>query len=285
MWLGQNEPSPERRRVPFWLVQSNGTTPAQLETGGRPQWSLNGGGYTNALNVLSSTSSQFGRYYLQLDQSELSVPGHMMIRYSSGTCFEQGAEGGPIQITPTNPFNPQYLSQQTRFQNGSTLTALLASGETSLDGYFAGAGVLVEYGDGNRQFNIISGYTGATKHATFLNPMARAIASTTSYWLIPGTTAVVPSIASTGQGVWEYTSAKTIDAITPSGLTSLIRSWLSFVVGNSRMVQEYLWPMRNKVASDYTRSVVTVYGPDDTTVAWVASTQSIGHSVGGFTPQ
>jgi hypothetical protein len=322
MWLGQSEPTAERRRVPFWLVQSNGTTPAQLETGNRPQWSLNGSAFTAATNTLSSVSSLYGRYYLQLEQSELSVPGVMMIRYSSTTCFEQGAEGGPVQITPNNPYNPQYMSQQTRFQSGSISTAVLASGETNLDGYFAGAGIFVEYGDGNRQFNIISSYTGSTKFVTFLNPMARGIASTTSYWIIPGTTSTVsvPSIATLPQAVWEYTSGKTVDSvgtvgsvttvqsvntvntvlsvltvnstlsatvanITPSAETSLIRSWLSFVVGNGRMVQEYLWPMRNKVESDYTRSVVTVYGPDDATVAWVASTQSIGHSVGGFTPQ
>lgn len=290
MWISQNELTAERRRLYWWLVQSNGTTPAQYETGGRPQWSLNGSAFTNATNVLSSVSSQFGRYYQDLTASETSQAGVMMFRYSSGTCFEQGPEGGPVQILPNSPYNPQYLSQQSRFVSGSTTSGALGSGETTADGYYAGAGILVEYGNGERQFNVISTYTGSGQIATFANPMQRGLSSTITYWLIPGTTGTVPSTATVAQQVWEYTSGRTVDSVltvlgmTPSAQTSLIRSLLSFAVGNGRIIQQYLWPLRNKVAADPLNSIVTVYEPDDTTSSWTASTTSASVAIAGFDP-
>lgn len=304
MWLAQNELTPERRRLYWWLVQSNGTTPAQFETGGRPQWSLNGSAFTPATNVLSAVSATFGRYYQDLTASETSQAGVMMFRYSSGTCFEQGPEGGPVQILPNSPYNPQYLSQQSRFQSGSTSTGALGSGETTADGFYSGAGILVEYGNGERQFNVISTYTGSSRIATFFNPMQRGLSSTISYWLIPGTTGTVPSTATVAQQVWEF-SGRTVDyvsvvSIALSALTveSVIqlesfgaqleedvpRSILSFDVGNGRIVQEYLWPLRNKVVSDRTSSIITVYKPDDVTSSWTASTTTASIAISGFDP-
>lgn len=38
IWINQNEATAGLRIVPFWLVQSNGTSAATSEAGGRPQW-------------------------------------------------------------------------------------------------------------------------------------------------------------------------------------------------------------------------------------------------------
>lgn len=189
IFVGQNEPTAERRLVYFWLVQSNGTSVATTEATNRPQWSLNGSAFTGATNTLSAVSANAGRYSLQLTQSETSVLGAFVFRHSSATCFEQGNEGGPIQIIAANPYNPQYISQQSRLQGGTTSAISLGSGETTRDDYFNGVGVLLQYASGDLIFDIGSDYTGATKSLQLQNALPVAPASTTTYWIYPGTPA------------------------------------------------------------------------------------------------
>lgn len=502
MLIGQNEPDANRRRVYFWLVQSNGTTPAAVEATNRPQWSLNGSAFTNATNTLSAVSANAGRYSLDLTQSETSQLGCFILRYSSATCFEQGPEGGPVMIVPSNPYNPQYLSQQSRLQGATSTSAIsLGSGETTADGFYAGAGILIEFTNGERQFAIISTYTGATRTANLQNALTRLPVSTNTYWLYPGapatplsdvwnapvssyttsgtfgfaaapalmgsaqsgrnsgislpTTAVAtddyynnmiiqivngtglgqsaiisdytgatrsaevnrtwatnpdstseikiyafgavpgasaPTANQNAQAVWEYSSGRTVDsvstvsgiastasvaprpgsfsnvtiggviqlnsgvsllagkeysdvtvringiptgtysgvtvgvnniaagtysgvtvagvtqltsgvsllggksysdvtvqvgnvvAILSSGRDQIVQSLLSYNVGNSRIVQEYLWPLRNRVQTDPASSTVTVFKPDDTTSAWTASVTTSTVALSGFDP-
>lgn len=381
IYVGQNEPVAERRRAYFWLVQSNGTTPASNESGNRPQWSLNGSAYTNSTNTLSAVSAGAGKYVLDLTQSETSVLGVMKFRYSSTTCFEQEDTAGGIQILPNNPYVGQYLSQQSRLQGGTTSAISLGSGETTLDNFFNGAGVLLELPNGDRVFNIISDYTGATRSAQMQNTLPATPASTWTYQLYPGTTATdaanavwsastsVYSVAGTfglqaqqastasqtvADAVWNFASLKTVDSVltlrgalstlslpiqpgtyssvtvgavtnvvngvsiaagsysnvtvstgniapntysgvtvqgvsTVSGVAAGVRqdianSLLSTNLGNSRLVQEALFAIRNRVQTDPTSSVLTVYGPDDTTSSWTASITTSTNAISGFNP-
>jgi len=189
IFIGQNEPDANRRLVYFWLVQSNGTSVATNEATNRPQWSLNGSAYTAATNTLSAVSANAGQYSLQLTQSETSLQGIMRFRHSSATCFEQSSDGGPAQIIANNPYNPQYLSQQSKLVGGTTSAVSLGSGETSKDDWFNGAGILLEYANGDRIFNIISDYTGATKSAQLQNALPTVSSSANTYYIYPGTAA------------------------------------------------------------------------------------------------
>lgn len=190
IFVGQNEPEATRRLVYFWLVQSNGTSVATNEATNRPQWSLNGSAYTAATNTLSAVSANAGQYSLQLSQSETSLLGLMRFRHSSTTCFEQSTDGGPAQIVPNNPYNPQYLSQQSKLQAGGTTSAIsFGSGETTKDGWYNGSFVLLQYPNGDLVGNIVSIYTGSNKQAQLQNALPTAPTSSVTYFLYPGTSA------------------------------------------------------------------------------------------------
>ena len=73
-----------------------------------------------------------------------------------------------------------------------------------------------------------------------------------------------------------------VAAIATAGRTAIARSFMSLDVGNSRIVQEYLWPLRNRVEVE--GSVVTIYKPDDTTSAWTGSVTTSYDALSGVNP-
>lgn len=66
-----------------------------------------------------------------------------------------------------------------------------------------------------------------------------------------------------------FYSGVTWSGLSTDGNQAIANSLLSTNVGNSRLVQEYLWPNRNKVLIQ--GSVMTVFKPDDLTSSWTAS--------------
>ena len=112
---------------------------------------------------------------------------------------------------------------------------------------------------------------------------------------IHGAASAVSSGADIAAEVWAYsgrtltgTSDATINFVavvkemSPAAARSVASSILSTNVGNDRLVQEYLWPLRNKVIVG--SSLMTVYGPDDTTSAWSASVTTAADPLSGFDP-
>ncbi len=73
-----------------------------------------------------------------------------------------------------------------------------------------------------------------------------------------------------------------IGTIASAGRDDMARSLLSLSVGNSRIVQEYLWPLRNRVEIE--GSTVTVYKPDDTTSSWTGSLSTATFALSGVNP-
>lgn len=87
-----NESNASKRVIPIWCVQSNGTTPAALESGGSAQLMF-GGAYLGATAAnLSAWSAAAGEYYVLLGTSEVSAEGIGAVRYSSGTALETSTE-------------------------------------------------------------------------------------------------------------------------------------------------------------------------------------------------
>lgn len=80
-------------------------------------------------------------------------------------------------------------------------------------------------------------------------------------------------------------SGVTVDGakfLSTAGERSAASSLLSTNVGNTRLVQEYLWPLRNRV--QISGSTMTVYMPDDTTSSWTASITTGTSSLNGIDP-
>lgn len=199
-----NEPTAGLRLVPFWLVQSNGTSAATVEATNTPQWSLNGGAFVNAANTLSAVSANAGRYTLQLTQSETSVLGTMVFRHSSTTCFEQGSTPAVVQIRSQNPYvnvwdEPrsthtdlssygwvlQVPSAKTLQGVADTSNITLSSSETARDGFYDGCFIQLQFADGSYFGDYISRYTGSTKGVSLQNALPVAAASGASYTIHP----------------------------------------------------------------------------------------------------
>jgi hypothetical protein len=199
-----NEATAARRLVPFWLVQSNGTSAATVEAGNTPQWSLNGGAFVNAANTLSAVSANAGRYTLQLTQSETSVLGTLMFRHSSTTCFEQGSTPAVAQIVAQSPYvnvwdeprsthtdlttygwTLQVPSAKTIQGVADTSNITLSSSESARDGLYNGCFIQFQYPDGTYYGDYISVYTGSTKGVKLQTALPAAASSGMSYTIFP----------------------------------------------------------------------------------------------------
>lgn len=103
--------------------------------------------------------------------------------------------------------------------------------------------------------------------------------------------------AATIQGVSNYANISnvTLHAGTHSGVTidgvlfvgvagerSMASSLLSSPMGNNRIMQEYLWPLRNRV--QISGSTGTVFKPDDSTSAWTFSVTTADFPLSGIDP-
>lgn len=204
LWITQSESSAPLRVVPFWLVQSNGTSVATNEAGGRPQWSINGSAFTNAPATLSAVSANAGRYTLQLAQSDVSIPGTMVLRHSSTTCFEQSSTPAVIQIVKQNPYihvwdearsahtdlasygwANQVPSAKTIQGVADTSNITLSSNETARDGFYNGCFIQFQYADGSFFGDYISVYTGSTKGVKLQTALPVAGSSGMSYTIYP----------------------------------------------------------------------------------------------------
>lgn len=103
--------------------------------------------------------------------------------------------------------------------------------------------------------------------------------------------------AATVQGVSNYAnisnvtlhagthSAVTIDGVLflgTAGERSVASSLLSSPMGNNRILQEYFWPLRNRV--QISGSTGTVFKPDDSTSAWTFSVTTADFPLSGIDP-
>src|SRR5207302_5132180 len=89
MIIYRSEASASLRRVPLWLVGSDGTTPASAEGGGQPQvsWLARGTATVNTAATLSLISANAGEYYLELNASEVSALGIGAVHYRSANAI------------------------------------------------------------------------------------------------------------------------------------------------------------------------------------------------------
>ncbi len=93
----RSQASASLRRIPLWLVTSDGTTPAGAEAGGQPQihWVPRGTVTIDTSGTLSLVSANAGEYYVELIASEVSALGAAKIHYRSGNAI---ANSTPFEI-------------------------------------------------------------------------------------------------------------------------------------------------------------------------------------------
>lgn len=158
-------------------------------------------------------------------------------------------------------------------QGGSTSGMTFNSAETTTDSFFNGCLVMVQYADGNRAGTIISTYSGSGRSAQFLNTIPVAVSSGMTYIVYPGVD------ASIGVSVWSSHLTRSLSA---TGERSMASSWMSTNLGNNRLAQEFLFPLRNRV--QISGSTGTVFAPDDTTSSWTFSVTTADFPLSGMNP-
>lgn len=96
----QSEATAAKRRVYFKLISNVSAIPypAEGETGGQPQVSIDGAAFSDSgIGVLVAVSTAAGRYYAELTQGILGTAGQRLItRYKSDNTLE--AEGSTVVV-------------------------------------------------------------------------------------------------------------------------------------------------------------------------------------------
>src|SRR3972149_1142569 len=279
----RSEGSASLRRVPVWLVGSDGTSPATGEAGGQPQicFHARGTGVENTSGTLSLVSANAGLYHVELNASQVSALGVFSINYRSANAIAQtvfgkvvnydsgdstrlglfalpnaaaDASGGlPLKGTTHSNFT-------VRIEGVSYSGATVGAGNIAPGTYSAVSVSLRDGGIGTAtyQAGTYSNLTvaGLNNYANISNVPLHA--GTHSNVTIQGVTrvnsAVTPADALYSavtvriEGV-SYSGA-TIDGvrmIATAGERSIASSWMSTNLGQNRYAQEALFVLRNRV--------------------------------------
>lgn len=95
-----SESTATRRRVPLFLTETDGKTPATGESGGTPQIRKNWADWANTSGTLVGGTN--GNYYVELTASELDTAGLCIIRYKSANTTERQVA---IQVVAYDPYD------------------------------------------------------------------------------------------------------------------------------------------------------------------------------------
>ena len=267
MIIVRSEASASLRRVPIWLMGSNGTSPATGENGGQPQinWLSRGAGTENTAATLSLVSANAGEYYVELSQSNVSCLGIFAVHYRSATAIPNSTYG-----------------QVVAFDSGdSTRLGLVSLPNAAAEA----SGGLITRGTGTGQLNVSAGSVGllaATHSGVTIQGVSRINSSVTPADAIYS--AVTVQVNNIAPGAYSGVTVA-INDVAPgsySGVSFSVTSGagnaiadaflLRSIAGNAstgRIVQDAFRAIRNKVAISGSR--MTVYSEDDVTSAWTAS--------------
>lgn len=264
-----SETSASLRRVPIWLVGSDGTTPPSTQAGGQPQinWLPRGATTVNTSATLSLVSLNAGEYYVELTASEVSCPGVAAIHYRSAAAIP----------------NSTYFKCVKFDSNDSVRLGLFALPNAAAEA----SGGLITRGTGTGQLNVSSGSIGilaATHSGVTIDGVNRVNSSVTiANALYSSVTVRIDPVSYSGATV----GVGNIAAGSYSGVTvetnNIAQSARSLIADDfllrslaggapasgGRSVQNALRFLRNRFLIN--GSVMTIYTEDDTTSAWTAS--------------
>ena len=228
-----NESNASRRVLYMWGVGSNGTTPANGETGGQPTFSIGGVTKGSTNGVLSAFSANAGQYFVVLSSSNVSVIGQGLVRYNSASCLETAT---PFQVVG--------------YDSGDSMRLGLFAMPNAAAG--ASGGVPLIGSDYSSSFTVgVSGIKAATYSGVTVGSLATLANADYS------------SLVTVGVGSITAASGKTI-------ADALLGRNIATGSDGGRDVKSALYVLRNRV--DASGSVLTVYDTSDTASAWTAST-------------
>src|SRR2546430_8758360 len=287
--LTRNESVASRRVIPIWCVGSNGTTPATAEAGGQPTWMLGGVYYGATVNTLSAWSANAGEYYVLLAQSETSVLGQGMVRYSSGNAIETAT---PFEVKAFDSFDSTRgglvaLPNAVAAATGGLL--IVGTGAGSVNPSLGSVGLVpfdyssvVTVGVGKVAAATYSGVTfdGVNRVNSSVTP-ANALYSAVTVRVDPqaysGLTVGVNNIAA-GTYSGATVEVSNIAAASAQSLADhLLNRAIATGADGGRDVQDALRALRNRV--DIGASIGTVYTEDDVTSAWTFSITTTASAV------
>lgn len=296
----RSEGSASLRRIPLWLVGSDGTTPASAG-GGQPQinWLARGTTTVNTAATLSLVSANAGEHYVELSASEVSAVGIAAVHYRAAA------------VLP----NSTYFQIAAYDSNDSVRLGLFALPNAVAEA----AGGLITRGTGTGQLTVSAGSVGliAQTHsgATIggLTSGVTLFANTHSGATIQGVTLVnsnvtiananyssvtvrIAPVSYSGLSVEVFNIAPGLYSGVTLAVNDLAQSMRSLIADDllrrnlsaggfgGRSVQDALRPLRNRV--DLQGSTMTVYTEDDATSAWTASvtTTSSSQFIAGVNP-
>jgi hypothetical protein len=134
MFIVRDESVASQRVVPLWCVGSDGTTPAAGEAAGQPQFMIGGVFYGDTTATLSAWSAAAGQYFVTLTQSECSILGPGVVRYSSANALETET---PFILVAANSYNSQDLGLDgvnvASFDAGAITAAAIATNAIDAD--------------------------------------------------------------------------------------------------------------------------------------------------------
>src|SRR6266576_2148696 len=281
----RSEASASLRRIPMWMVGSDGTTPPTTQAAGQPQitWYGRPAATVNTAATLSAISVLAGEYYIELSASEVSAVGVASVQYKAAA------------VLPTSTY-----FQITNYDSGdSTRLGLFALPNAAAEA----AGGLITRGTGTGQLTVSSGSVGliAQTHsgATIggLTSGVTLFAGTHSGATIDGVNRINSSIT-IANATYSAVTVR-LDPVSYSGATvgvgniaagsysgvsvgvlNILQSVRSDIADDilrrdiaagslgGRSVQQALRFLRNRVTVD--GSTMTVYSEDDVSSSWTA---------------
>lgn len=296
----RSQASASLRRIPMWLVGSDGTTPASAG-GGQPQinWLARGTATVNTAATLSLVSANAGEHYVELSASEVSALGVAAVHFRSAAVLPQSTY---FQITNVDSGNSVDMGL-TAFSE-TTLHAGTHSNVTIQGVTRVNSGVTLN----------ADTHSGATiQGVTRVNSSVTLNADTHSGATIQGLTLLNSSVTLRSAeysavtvriGLIDYSGATigtgNVKAGSYSGVTvevsnfgrssmqSMADRFLSRALAmgsdTGRNVQDALRSLRNRIAIG--GSTLTIYTEDDVTSAWTASvtTSSSANQITGYDP-
>ena len=263
--INTSEGSASLRRVPIWLVGSDGTTPPSTQAGGQPQinWLARGTATVNTAATLSAVSVNAGEYYVELSASEVSCPGVAAIHYRSAAAIP----------------NSTFFKCVRYDSNDSMRLGLFALPNAAAEA----AGGIVTRGTGTGQLNVSSGSVGilaATHSGVTIDGVNRINSSVTPANALYSalTVRIDPQnysglsvgAANFAPGNWSGVSFSLVSEAAQASADAFLGRSLAQNADGGRTVQDALRPLRNRV--DITGgSIGTTYTEDDSTSAWTFS--------------
>lgn len=279
--INSSEASASLRRIPMWLVSSDGTSAPTTQAAGQPQinWLARGTATVNTAATLSAVSVTGGEYYVELSASEVSCVGIASVQFRAATVPPSSTYFQIVRYDSNN-------SQDLGLAAFSVVT--LAPGTHSnvtikgIQNYANISSVTLNVG--THSGATIDGVNRINSSVTIANANYSAVTVRPDIQSYSGLTVGVNNIAAGNYSGATVEVSNIARASMQSMADSFLRRGLALGTDVGRNVQDALRSLRNRVAIG--GSTLTVYTEDDVTSAWTAgvTSSSTANPITGIDP-